>query len=92
MNIVIVPWYPSNPYQEQLARHLEEKGASVTLLSIGAFLNPATVSRLKPDVLHLHWLQPYATTGNIFKSWAKLAIFMSHVYMLRSRGVKIVWT
>lgn len=92
MNVCFLPWYPTNPYQDQLASNLRSLGAEVTLLTARKFLDPRVVLRMRPDVLHLHWLQAYIVGRNILLAWMKAKLFLFHLVYIRSRGVKIVWT
>lgn len=92
MNVVFLPWYPDNPYQKELAGNLSARGVNVTAMAAPDFIKPASVWRTRPDILHLHWLQQFVIASNIIKSWVKFGLFISHLLVLKSRGVKIVWT
>jgi beta-1,4-mannosyltransferase len=46
----------------------------------------------RPDVLHLHWLHPYLLRKGRLASWTRGLRFLAEIALLRSRGIKIVWT
>jgi glycosyltransferase involved in cell wall biosynthesis len=92
MNVTFVPWYPSNPYQEQLTKNLERLGVPVSLVAARAFSRPGAAIGLRCDVLHLHWLQAFVVGRNVAAAWIKCAVFIAHLIYLRVRGVKLVWT
>ncbi|MBK0399758.1 glycosyltransferase [Limibaculum sp. M0105] len=85
-----------NPYQNLLVEALVKLGASVQFPSGYRRVFPLRrmLPRLGPlpDVLHLHWLEPYlkgkyAATKAIYA--AKLLL---DLLLVRSAGVKVVWT
>jgi glycosyltransferase involved in cell wall biosynthesis len=92
MNVSFLPWYPTNPYQEQLAENLEQLGAEVTLLSLRSFSRPGSAFKVRADVLHLHWVQGFVIARNIVVAWIKLAVFLVQLVFVKWRGVKLVWT
>lgn len=92
MNVTFVPWYPSNPYQEQLAQNLERLGVPVSLLPARAFSRPGSVFTVRCDVLHVHWLAAFVVARNIAAACIKLGVFIAQLLYLRFRGVKLVWT
>lgn len=92
MNVAFVPWYPSNPYQEQLTQNLERLGVPVSLVPARAFSRPGAAIGLRCDVLHLHWLQAFVVGRNVAAAWIKCAVFIAQLVYLRFRGVKLVWT
>lgn len=83
-----------NPYQRELRTELEAQGATVTVSdSIGYFAILSAVRKHGlPDVLHLHWLQPFVISDDPKKTAAGGVRLLSELLLLKSRGVTIVWT
>jgi len=95
LKVVFLPfWKASNPYQVELARALEARGAEVE----GAperTLFLGDVLRRRADVLHLHWLSPLLRgprgPGGLRRLLQTIAV-AAQLALLRAAGVRIVWT
>jgi len=46
----------------------------------------------KPDVLHVHWTDPFLLSNNQVKSIIKSIRFLAELLILKILGVKVVWT
>lgn len=96
MYVLFVPDYSrGNPYQRELAEALRRCGVRVSLSSgIGPLpLLGAVLSRGKPDLLHLHWTEPF--TASRLAQWISLVKstrFVLDLLSLKVRGIRIVWT
>ena len=90
--VSFVPRYLHDPYTTQLEKHLEHRG--VRMVDLGAGLRSMlwTMVRRRPEIIHLHWLDPFFLASN--RTWAivKLAAFMFAILGLRLFGRKMVWT
>ena len=81
-----------NPYQSQLVEHLEKVGVQVELAGYSTFFLGAVLSQWKPDIVHLHWLNPLFLGSNRAKSLLKTSLFLIEIVVLKLLGIKIVWT
>jgi glycosyltransferase involved in cell wall biosynthesis len=81
-----------NPYQTQLIANLEQLGTQVQRSSLSSFFLPTIILRWKPNIVHLHWLNPLFLGQNKFKTLIKTFIFIFQVFFLKVIGMKIVWT
>lgn len=96
LSVLMLPDYSdSNPYQHELRSGLEANGISVTISdSIGMFavLTAVLAQERRPDVVHLHWLEPF--TINESQLLTILAGFRLTIELiiLRILGVTVIWT
>ena len=83
-----------NPYQRNLRAGLEANGVTVILSdSIGYFAILGAVQRYGlPDIVHLHWLQPFTISDGLIKTAAGGLRLLCELFLLRLMGVRIVWT
>ncbi len=84
-----------NPYQNQLIDNLKKIGVQVEVqkpFSSSTFFFPMIISHWKPDILHLHWLEPSCIAPNWFLSLLKSISFLIQLAILKLIGVKLVWT
>jgi len=84
-----------NPYQNQLIDNLKKLGVKVEVqkpFASSTFFFPIIFSHWKPDILHLHWLEPSCIANNWFLSLLKSIVFLVQLVILKIIGVKIVWT
>lgn len=91
-NIVstFVPYWPENPYQDELSKHLEAYGVKVEKETfLKSAFHHIIFRHYKPDILHLHWLPSF--TGSII-SLLRLIAFVTRLFVLRMLGLRIVWT
>ena len=82
----------SNPYQQQLADHLEDLGVQVQGIDVHEFYLPTAIQDLKPDIIHLHWLDTFFKARSTVKSLLKLTAFIFGLLILRMSQVKLIWT
>jgi glycosyltransferase involved in cell wall biosynthesis len=95
MKVIFIPDNSSgNPYQSSLADSLAKEGVSVRLGTTTRFLRTlgTGMKRGNPDILHLHWAHPYVLANTRVRTMIKAAVFILQLLILRTRGVKIVWT
>lgn len=90
--VVMVPSYPTNPYQRLLGAGLGDLGVPVTMRSLHTFSRPGSGWRITADVLHLHWTQGFVIGGNGLRSCFKLFAFALNLMLARLRGTRLVWT
>ena len=93
MQIVFLPDDGNNPYQKILKSSLADLKANVIPGLRTAFL-PVLRSLIKyrPDVVHLHWTNPYLLGRNLPVSLIKSLLFVIQLACCRFFGVKVVWT
>ncbi|HAT72350.1 MAG TPA: glycosyltransferase [Elusimicrobia bacterium] len=93
MDIVFLPDNGDNPYQKILKDRLAPLAAKVVPGPGTAFL-PVVGSLIKyrPDIVHLHWTNPYLLGRNLPVSLIKSLFFIFQLACCRIWGVKIVWT
>jgi glycosyltransferase involved in cell wall biosynthesis len=93
---IFLPRAPEeNPYQKQLIDNLKKIGVQVEIQKPSAsstFFFPIVISHWKPDILHLHWLEPSCISANWFLSLLKSSSFLIQLAILKIIGVKLVWT
>jgi beta-1,4-mannosyltransferase len=82
-------WIDDNPYQKLLIEQLSHLGVQ---LETGDLSMLALLKGHRPDIIHLHWLDPYFIGANPLDSWLKSFKFLMKLVFLRWRGAKIVWT
>ncbi|MEH1843267.1 MAG: glycosyltransferase family 4 protein [Nostoc sp.] len=83
-----------NPYITQLSDNLEKVGIELALPSLSSsttFFLPLVILREKADFIHLHWLDPFFIYPNQF-NLLKLLIVVCQLVLLKSFGIKIIWT
>ncbi len=96
MNDIKVAFAPKflkiNPYQKQLAEHIENFGVQTKGIAHSKVFLPIELNNWQPRILHLHWLHMYFDASNYLASLYKLFKFITGLIFLKLRGVKIVWT
>ena len=90
MKAFFLPYFPENPYQQLLMKGLSEHGVLATGTRGAWFIR--SVFAFRPDVLHVHWLHPFFAGRTRARSFVLLGLFLVQWYVLRMRGVSIVWT
>jgi beta-1,4-mannosyltransferase len=92
---MLLPSYQWNPYQRLLAEALGEAGVEATAVhdwSKRAPLLGTWLSRGRPDVVHLHWIHEFLGGSKGTPSARAVRWFDWQLRLLKSRGVRIVWT
>jgi glycosyltransferase involved in cell wall biosynthesis len=91
MRVRFVPyWAGENPYQRLLADELARLGVDVD--GERADVLPRAFGRVRPDVLHLHWLTPLYRGAGAWRNAVKIGVLALRLWVLRLRGTRIVWT
>lgn len=96
MRVLIMPDYRSdNPYQTLLAEALQAQSVEVCFPQGYRRIFP--IARALQDnapiaVLHLHWLNPYLKGENWSARFVYSIKFLIDVLLVKSQGVRIVWT
>lgn len=90
LNVDFQPYWAENPYQKLLSENLMKLGVHVGEVNSR---NKSLTGQI-PDILHLHWLDALFQfrVKNTFLSLLRLIKFLTKLFILRIRGVKIVWT
>lgn len=96
LSVLMLPDYSgSNPYQHELQSGLEANGISVTISnSIGMFavLTAVLAQERRPDVVHLHWLEPFTINDSQLLTILSGFRLTIELVILRILGVTVIWT
>lgn len=96
-HILMLPDYRAdNPYQQLLVDGLEQEEVNVEFPHGYRRILPITRAamdcRHKPDVIHLHWLSPYAKGSNLATAFLYRAKLLLDIALARLLGFRLVWT
>ncbi|CAN5508823.1 hypothetical protein BH20CHL6_BH20CHL6_20670 [soil metagenome] len=97
MRVLFLPDYTSaNAYQRELGEGLRALGVTVTAQPTAPrrFLPVLQAVRAqgRPEVLHVHWTEPYISGGRSDVSRLKAARTITELRLLRRLGTRVVWT
>lgn len=97
MRVLFLPDYTAaNAYQRQLAEGLRSRGVTVTAQPTARRrLLPvlqAVRAQGRPDVVHVHWTEPYISGGRADVSRLKATRTITELRVLHRLGVRVVWT
>lgn len=90
-SVLLIPYFPNNPYQVLLRRELEAMGHSVE----GAPMTwkiAKLVRKKNATVVHFHWLHPWTAKANLVPFLVKFFFWNAQLMLLKLRGVRIAWT
>lgn len=90
--IGFLPLFPDNPYQARLIEALGRLGYLVQETPYRGLLRQVFFSSNKPDILHVHWLNPLFLNRSFFKTFYNTFRLIFKLILLRMSGIKIVWT
>ena len=93
--ILMMPDYRSdNPYQSLLAQELRSPSLKVCFPQGYRRIFPLSraIQDNSADILHLHWLTPYLRGKNWFTSLFYSFKLLIDLWLIRLKGIKIVWT
>lgn len=90
LRVVFQPYWAENPYQKLLSENLIKLGVQIGEANSR---NKALMGQT-PDILHLHWLDALFQfrVKSTLLSLLRLVKFLTKLFILKLRGVKIVWT
>lgn len=96
MRVLFLPDYSeANAYQRELANGLEGLGLRVTADPTGPRRILPVMEAIRrhgrPDVIHLHWTEPYIATGHGVNR-LKVQRTLLELQLARAAGIRIVWT
>ena len=94
--VFMLPTFQSyNKYCSALIHGIKAEGIDVSFSAEDSFIFPffdiVGCSGL-PQIVHLHWIDHYTIKKNLWRSLCASLIYISGLLLLRSLGVKIVWT
>ena len=95
MKALFLPdWSQDNPYQRELAAALEKRGVTVAMSNgIGRLpVLGAIRAHGKPNVLHLHWTQPFLLGSDRVISIFMFLCFVAELLIVKLLGIKVIWT
>ena len=84
--------FNENPYQQKLLCGLQTLRVSVVHSSFNDIVNACLKEKIDFDIIHFDWLHLYYQSRNPFTSSLRLLSFIRKWYLLRSKGVRFVWT
>jgi beta-1,4-mannosyltransferase len=88
--VLVYPWTTNNPYQSLLKENLKVHG--ITTYSCISFFMLLDIFKLKPDIVHLHWLHSFYTGKTIITSHLRPLILWAQLIVMKSLNIRIVWT
>ncbi|WP_026733925.1 glycosyltransferase [Fischerella sp. PCC 9605] len=93
LKVVFAPQFLKiNPYQKQLAEHLERLGVQMQGICYRTIFLPTELNQLNPNILHLHWLHTFFDAASTIGSLRRTVKFISGLIILKLKDIKIVWT
>ena len=97
MKVLFLPDYSAaNAYQRALTAGLEERGVTVSADPTGSRRVLPIVEALRrhgrPDVIHIHWTEPYIAGGSSKVSRVKAQRTLVELRLAKRAGVGLVWT
>ncbi len=97
MKVLFLPDYSAaNAYQRALTDGLESRGVSVSADPTGSRRVLPVVEALRrhgrPDVLHIHWTEPYIAGGSSKVSRVKAKRTLVELRLAKRSGIGLVWT
>ncbi len=92
LRVVFLPRFRGNPYLGQLEEHLSRLGVDVLRFDQTVTSILMGFARERPDILHLHWLDPFFVASDTPRALIKLTAFVSAVLVLKLLRRRIVWT
>ncbi|MCD6459746.1 glycosyltransferase family 4 protein [bacterium] len=98
MKVLYVPnWSKSNPYLNLLTGSLKKKGIEPAfgVMNVPFAILKSIKYNWKPNILHIHWPDPYLLRNSIIGRQQVLfngISFISELIIARLLGIKIVWT
>ena len=97
MKVLFLPDYSAaNAYQRALADGLQERGVEVSADPTGARRVLPIMEALRrhgrPDVIHVHWTEPYIAGGSSKVSRVKAQRTLVELRLAKRAGVGLVWT
>ncbi len=97
MKVLFLPDYTAaNAYQRELADALQSRGVTVTADPTGRRRLLPVLGAIRrqgrPDVLHIHWTEPYISGGRADVSRVKATRTLAELRLVRRAGTRIVWT
>lgn len=92
LKVVFLSEWRKNPYKDLLSQHLEKRGLQIRESLWKTFFLPLIFRPWKPNVVHLHTLHPFLRGRSTLSKTAKLYLFVSQVALLKTLGIKVVWT
>ena len=97
MKVLFLPDYSAaNAYQRALAHGLGELGVEVSADPTGSRRILPVVGALRrhgrPDVIHLHWTEPYIAGGSSRVSTVKARRTLLELQLAKRLGIGLVWT
>ncbi len=92
LRVVFLPQWFGNPYQRLLDEHLSALGVLTGRFPQDVWSITKGLFKIRPHILHLHWLHPFYETAGKRRSWLRLLFSLKAFLILRLLGVRIVWT
>ena len=88
--VFLCNWFNGH-YDLELIKHLKMRGIETETYNCTTFFLIKVLQR-KASILHLHDIHPLLLGRNFINQLIKALVFVSQVYILRSFGIKTIWT
>jgi beta-1,4-mannosyltransferase len=94
LKVIIFSILGNNPYIELFVKHLTDRNVKVKLeeKNFDFIFFSKVIEKGKPDILHLHTIHYFFLGRNPIHRWIKFLIFIGQIFILKSMGIKVVWT
>lgn len=81
-----------NPYQYLMAKGLRKHGVEVQSIPPAHKQLVLALLRLKPNVIHMHWIDKYLLGSNILTTLFRSILFLLILIFCKAQRINIFWT
>ncbi|MEQ9373414.1 MAG: glycosyltransferase family 4 protein [Coleofasciculus chthonoplastes F3-SA18-01] len=94
LKVIVFSLLGDNPYTDFFVKHLTDRNVQVAVeeKNLNFIFLSKVIEKGKPDILHLHTIHYFFLGRNPIHRWIKFLIFIGQICILKSIGVKVVWT
>lgn len=92
LSCILVPYDNCNPYQTELIRNLNktEDINTSTESEFKTLFKAIKERKIKPDIVHLHWIRP--SSGTILNEIQRTFLLYYRLKKISNFNIKIIWT
>lgn len=92
LKVVFLSNWFDNPYKDLLINNLSQQDIEVKEYFRSTFFMHKVLRGWKPDIVHLQTLHYFFVSRNSIYYWFRFLVFISQLLLLRSIGIRTVWT